>query len=130
MPTIKEQFRFHPINSHFEFDTHTEVQNLAIQRFKVLAGNTPDEDILVVEYKGSPNLSFYNVHGQILDIDHYLPETYRDYDNINVESIISNLKSSDIAALKSSKDFCFPAPLVCRYQSRPFSSPPRTCAIA
>ncbi len=105
MPTIKEQFRFHPINSHFEFDTHTEVQNLAIQRFKVLAGNTPDEDILVVEYKGSPNLSFYNVHGQILDIDHYLPETYRDYDNINVESIISNLKSSDIAALKSSKDF-------------------------
>ena len=52
MESIKEQFKFQIIQSHFEADTHTEVQNLDIENLRVLSGASADKDILVVQYKG------------------------------------------------------------------------------
>ena len=105
MPSIKEQFKFQLTSAHFERDSHIDVQNLDIEKLRILSGESADKDILVVQYKGSPNLSFYNTAGQILDIDHYLPLSYKNYDEVNVESIISNLKTGEIQVLKSGQDF-------------------------
>jgi len=106
MPSIKEQFQFQVVRSHFEVDTHTEVQNLEIEKLKVLSGESADQDILVVEYKGSPNLSFFDSKGQLLDVDHYLPENFSTKDDINIDAIISNLSLSEpVSRLKSSDEF-------------------------
>ncbi len=101
MSSIKEQFKFQIISNHFETDTHSEVHNLDIAKLRILSGEHADEDILVVQYKGSPNLSFFDARGKLLDVDHYLPENFLENDTVNVEAIISNLKENDIARLKS-----------------------------
>ena len=105
MSSLKEQFKFQIIQSHFDTDNHTEVQNLDVENIRVLSAESADNDILVVIYMGSPNLSFYNTEGKLLDVDHYLPENYRQYDDINLEAIISNLKNNDIKRLKTSAEF-------------------------
>lgn len=105
MLSIKQQFQFQSVTSHFEVDTHTELQGLHIDKLRVLAGESADKDILVLQYKGSPLLSFYDAGGRLLDVDHYLPENYRDHDDINVEAIISNLKNADIGILTDKKRF-------------------------
>ena len=106
MPSIQEQFQFEITRSHFEIDTHIEVQNLEIEDLRVLSGESADKDILVVQYKGSPNLSFFNADGKLLDVDHYLPENFGSRDQFNVESVISNLKHKDgLAELKSPEEF-------------------------
>lgn len=105
MPSLKEQFKFQTIRSHFEVDNHTEVQNLAIENIRVLSAESADRDILIVTYKGSPNLSFFNNDGRLLDVDHYLPENFRQYDDVNIEAIISNLKNNDLQRLKSPEEF-------------------------
>lgn len=105
MSSIKEQFKFQIISNHFETDTHNEVQNLDISNLRILSGEQQDEDILVVEYEGSPNLSFYDSKGKLLDVDHYLPDNFRVNDIINVDAIISNLKYNDIVSLKSISHF-------------------------
>ena len=71
--TIADQFTFQKVPNHFEQDTHIHVQGLEIHKVHVLAGETPEKDIIVVEYKESPNLSFYDAEGKLVDIDHYLP---------------------------------------------------------
>jgi len=105
MSTLQEQFKFQTVKSHFEIDTHIEVQNLDIQNIRVLSGESADKDILIVQYKNSPHLSFFNANGKLLDVDHYLPENYRDEDEINAESIISNLQNANLTHLKSTKNF-------------------------
>ncbi len=107
MPSLKEQFKYKLIRSHFEVDTHTEIQNHSIEDMRILNGESADDDILVITYKGSPNLSFFNAQGKLLDIDHYLPENYKYKDNVNADAIISNLKDSNIPRLRSDKDFDF-----------------------
>ena len=101
MPTIQEQFAFEEITGHFERDTHIGVQDQEIEKVYVLYGETSPEDILVIQYKGSPNLSFYDAHGQLIDIDHYLPDNYRDQDSISASSVISNLKAVNLKHLKA-----------------------------
>ena len=105
MSSLKEQFKFQITHSHFDTDNHTEVQNLVVENIRVLSAESADNDILVVIYTGSPNLSFYNTEGKLLDVDHYLPENYRQYDEINLEAIISNLKNNDLKRLKASGEF-------------------------
>jgi len=105
MASIKEQFQFQIIRSHFEVDTHIEVRDLETSNLKVLSAESADKDILVVQYNGSPNLSFFDTKGKLLDVDHYLPENYKDYDGINLESIISSFKDSEITRLKSKDEF-------------------------
>jgi len=101
MPSIKEQFEFKIIRSYYEKDTHSEVVNSDIEFLRILSGESADDDILVVQYKESPNLSFFDSNGKLLDVDHYLPDNYTENDNINVEAVISNLKENDMLILKS-----------------------------
>lgn len=96
MPTIQEQFTFQQLPEHFEKDTHIGIQGLEIARIHILYGETPIEDILVVLYKGSPNLSFYNAQGQLIDIDHYLPNNYYLQDEQGSEALIANLRNIDL----------------------------------
>lgn len=95
MPTIQEQFEYKRIPDYFEKDTHTEVQGLEIDSIKVLYGESSDQDITVVRYAESPNLSFYNFQGKLIDIDHYLPDKYQEEDRKTSETIIGNLKNVD-----------------------------------
>ena len=108
MPSIQQQFDFQVISSYFERDTHSEVQDLDVHSLKILSCESADRDILVVQYDGSPNLSFYNIEGRLLDVDHYLPENYASHDTFNVDAVISNLRNVDTDKLKSMsrmKDF-------------------------
>ena len=66
--TIADQFTFQKEPSHFERDTHIHVQGLEISKVHVLAGETPEQDIIVVEYKESPNLSFYDAEGKLTSV--------------------------------------------------------------
>ncbi len=93
MLNIQEQFSFQLQNDFFEKDTHIGVQDLEIERIQVLSGETASEDILLITYKGSPNVSFYNVKGQLVDVDHYLPDQYLKEDVLGTDSIINNLKN-------------------------------------
>lgn len=85
-------------------DPHTEVQGLTIENLRMLSGENAEQDLLVVQYKSSPNLSFYDAKGKLLDVDHYLPEDFKKHDTINIEAIISNLKENDLSRLKREKD--------------------------
>jgi len=106
MSSIQEQFQFQINRSHFEADTHIEIQNLEIENLRVLSGESADKDILVVQYKGSPNLSFFNADGKLLDVDHYLPENFEAKDEINADAVIANLKhKDDLSGLKSTDAF-------------------------
>ena len=93
MPTIKDQFSFEILPDHFEPDTHIEVQGLNIEKIHILSGESPHEDIVVVVYQGSPNLSFYDVRGQLIDVDHYLPTGYAQEDLSGADAVIDNLKA-------------------------------------
>ena len=106
MPSIQEQFQFQISRSHFETDTHIGVQNQEIETLRVLSGESADKDILVVQYKGSPNLSFFSADGKLLDVDHYLPENFQTKDEVNADSVIANLKhKDDLSVLKSTVAF-------------------------
>lgn len=105
MPTIQEQFSFQILPNHFEQDSHLGIQGLNIEKIHILSGESPDEDILVVLYQGSPNLSFYDVHGRLIDVDHYLPDDYLRADLSGTDAIISNLRNLPFKDVKSSNKF-------------------------
>ncbi len=105
MSTIQEQFSFQVLPNHFERDTHLGIQGLNIEKMHILSGESPDEDVLVVLYQGSPNLSFYDVHGRLIDVDHYLPDDYVRADLSGADAVISNLKNIPIADAKSTEKF-------------------------
>ena len=105
MLTLQEQFRFQLLENHFEDDPHLEVQGLDVARIRVLHGESAPDDILVVEYKGSPALSFYNTRGRLIDVDHYLPDHYLDTDRASTERILDNLPGTTAARLDSSAEF-------------------------
>ncbi len=91
MSDLKAQFQFQELRHHFEADPHLEVQDAAISRIHVLHGEIAEDDLLVVEYQGRPALSFYNTRGQLIDVDHYLPDHYPDQDRETAASIVKNL---------------------------------------
>ncbi|MEM1120446.1 MAG: hypothetical protein AAGJ18_08335 [Bacteroidota bacterium] len=103
--TIADQFTFQKLPQHFERDTHIHVQNLTIYKVHVLAGATPEKDIIVVEYKDSPNLSFYDAEGKLVDIDHYLPDAYKAADLTGADTVINNLRGLNVQKAKSTGDF-------------------------
>jgi len=105
MPTIREQFTYQEIPNHFERDTHIAIQHIEIDQIKVLYGETAQEDILVVLYKDSPILSFYDTGGHLVDIDHYLPEDYRKQDVLGAESVMANLKNLNLTLAKNRKQY-------------------------
>ena len=92
--SIADQFTYQKLPNHFERDTHIHVQGLEIYKVHVLAGETPEKDIIVVEYKESPNLSFYDAEGKLVDIDHYLPDEYKAADMSGADVVISNLPAT------------------------------------
>lgn len=105
MPTLQEQFQHQLFENHFEDDPHLEVQGLDIAGIRVLHGETAEDDVLVVEYKGSPALSFYNTRGRLIDVDHYLPDHYVEADQENAGQILKNLPGISPANLSSSDEF-------------------------
>lgn len=105
MPALREQFAFHPLPGHFEPDPHHEVQGLEVTRVKVLHGETAADDILVVNYQGSPALSFYNTRGRLIDVDHYLPDHYVDVDADSAKQVIKNLRGTTVSSLATATDF-------------------------
>jgi len=104
MSTSIKQFQFSILKNHFESDPHEQIKGLDIARFHILKGTKTNSDITVVEYKNSPLLSFYDVNGRLIDVDHYLPDNYINYDDLGIQSVINNLKNYDsvYAAKKSS----------------------------
>ena len=105
MPTIQEQFSFQVLPNHFERDTHLGIQGLNIEKIHILSGESPHEDILVVLYQGSPNLSFYDVHGRLIDVDHYLPDDYVRADLSGADAVISNLKNLPLKEMRIGAEF-------------------------
>lgn len=105
MTSVKDQFQSKIQTNHFEADTHIDTDNLLVNRIHVLSGITPAEDIVIVTYKSSPNLSFYNAQGKLLDIDHYLPDAYKEKDALGVDVIIANLSNINSRTLKSRRSY-------------------------
>jgi len=105
MPTIQEQFSFQQLPNHFEQDTHIALQNAVIDQIHILYGETSQEDILVVQYKESPILSFYDTRGQLMDIDHYLPDEYRKQDSLGAASVMTNLQNLDLREARLSLNY-------------------------
>jgi len=103
--SIADQFTYQKLPNHFDRDTHIHVQGLEIHKVHVLAGETAEKDIIVVEYKDSPNLSFYDSEGKLVDIDHYLPDEYKTADMSGADAVISNLRGLNINKAKSTRDF-------------------------
>ncbi|MEO1623989.1 MAG: hypothetical protein AAFV25_02440 [Bacteroidota bacterium] len=105
MKSLEEQFSFQIRRDFFEADTHIGLQGLEIAGFRMLHGESPHEDILVVLYKGSPYLSFYRVDGRQVDVDHYLPESYLREDTSGADMVIANLRDIDVEKDKSKNAF-------------------------
>lgn len=99
------QFKFNTLPNHFEIDSHEDLKGLKIDRLHILSGATSSEDILVVLYKNSPLLSFYDVLGRLIDVDHYLPDNYRKFDELNVDDVINELKGYNKTEGKSKAKF-------------------------
>ena len=105
MKSIKDQFTSKTIFDHFEPDPHLEVDQLEVDRISVLSGETSDEDIIVVSYKSSPNLSFYTPEGKLIDVDHYLPDFYKEEDSFGTTDIIGSLKNVGENRLNSKRSY-------------------------
>jgi len=93
MADTSTQLDFSLIKNHFEKDTHIEIQGKPIERIHVLHGSTPKQDVIVVIYRGIPHLTFYNYKGRVLDIDHYLPTNYAQFDRKAHSAIKQNLNN-------------------------------------
>lgn len=102
MQSLQAQFTSEILPDFFERDTHTEVQDLAIDSIHVLSGETAQEDIIVIRYQNSPNISFYDAKGQLIDVDHYLPENYQQEDESGADAVIANLRDLDHKNLNES----------------------------
>ena len=105
MTSIKDQFTSKKLNNFFEKDTHVEVEHLEIANVHVLSGETAETDIVVVGYASSPNLSFYDSNGKLIDVDHYLPDHYKEQDTQGVKEIIKNLRIDKSNTLKLRRSF-------------------------
>jgi len=105
MPTLQEQFQHQPLDNHFEDDPHLEVQGLGISGMRVLHGETAEDDVLAVEYEGSPALSFYDTRGRLIDVDHYLPDHYIEADQESSDKILKNLPGTNSARLSAVLEF-------------------------
>ena len=76
----------------FEKDTHLAVAGAEVASVHIIHGETEREDITAVVYKGVPAMSFYDVYGRLVDIDHYLPDDYLLHDQKGAESVLENLR--------------------------------------
>lgn len=105
MPTLTAQFKHQLFENHFEEDPHLEVQGLDIANIRILHGETAEDDVLAVEYKGSPALSFYNTLGRLIDVDHYLPDHHVEADQESAKQILDNLPGTTPAQLSSTSGY-------------------------
>ena len=105
MSSINEQFQFLSLPGYFEPDTNLELLNVDIDKLHILYGNHPNEDIVVVTYRANPNLSFYDAYGKLIDVDHSLPDQFKNQDGGGAEMLIANLKISEPHALKDANSF-------------------------
>ncbi|MEM6769747.1 MAG: hypothetical protein AAF597_04095, partial [Bacteroidota bacterium] len=105
MPNLLEQFKFQQLTEHFGHDPHHAVQGRDITKIRVLHGETAEDDILVVEYLGTPALSFYNVQGRLIDVDHYLPDHYVEVDSEGAGQNIKKLRGTTTTMLARPEAF-------------------------
>jgi len=105
MTSNNNQFTSRPIPNYFDKDPHLDVEDLSIDQIHILSGAIPEEDVIVVSYRSSPNLSFYTANGRLLDVDHYLPDVYRKLDNNSVYEVMDNLKGINPRTLGNKRSF-------------------------
>ncbi len=92
MPKQDNQFQFQALPDHFQRDSHEQIVGLQIDRLHMLSGALSSQDILIVQYRDSPLLSFYDVNGALIDVDHYLPDNYSLNDDSTSQSVVYNTK--------------------------------------
>ena len=105
MTSVKDQFTSRIIPDFFEPDSHIDTDQLEIDRIHILSGASSNEDIIAVCYKSSPNISFYNVEGNLLDVDHYLPDFYKEQDSVTALKVIENLKNINPNTIRAKRSF-------------------------
>lgn len=105
MASVKDQFTNKIVDHFFESDTHTSVEHLEIDAINILSGETSSNDIIVVSYKSSPNLSFYDSRGRLIDVDHYLPDNYKDFDFEGAMEIVKSLKNINNKTIRAKRSY-------------------------
>ena len=90
---------------HFETDPHQEVRGLRVETVRALHGPGATDDVIVVQYRESPNLTFYDVHGRLIDVDHYLPSGYRNRDGAGIDRLLDGLDEADRLKLDDTEAF-------------------------
>ncbi|NJC26863.1 AAA family ATPase [Neolewinella antarctica] len=94
-----------PLPNHFTPDTHTSVAGATPESIHVLHGETELEDITVITYHGIPALSFYDVYGRLIDVDHYLPDDYVRHDRAGRDAFLASLNLKKHAGLDKAHAF-------------------------
>ena len=94
-----------PLPDHFDPDPHLALAGAEVESVRVLAGEAEQDDTTVVTYRGNPCLSFYNTHGRLIDVDHYLPDAYRRKDAASVDVVLNNLPIKDRDVLERADRF-------------------------
>lgn len=102
---LADQLKYKILPNYFEEDYHSEKRELDIDKFKILYSESFTQNILIVTYKSSPFITLYNHRGKIIDLDHYLPDEYKETDKITADRVINNIEGINIKALKDPKKF-------------------------
>ena len=99
MSTNPTKLTLNPTPNFYEPDPHQAVRTASVATVHVLPGETELEDITVVSYHNLPYLSFYDVYGRLIDVDHYLPDSYRNHDKSGADALLESLRIPDPKAL-------------------------------
>lgn len=92
---MQNQLKFTIQRDHFTQDTHQGIGQLSVDHIHLLSSISPSNDIAVVTYVGSPLLSIYDARGQLVDVDHYLPDGYHSYDSQSGASVLDSIQNYD-----------------------------------
>ena len=76
MHPIEKQIKVQVLDRHFEKEFHHDISKLDFARLTLLSSEQNGKDVILVQYKNSPLMSFYGIDGRLLDIDAYLPNEY------------------------------------------------------
>jgi hypothetical protein len=105
MPNQDSQFQFQALPDHYEKESHEQIVDLQIDKLHIIKGTLSSQDILIVQYQNSPLLSFYDVKGRLIDVDHYLPDNYAVNDKDSSQLVINNIQGYNKSEAKNKAKF-------------------------
>ena len=91
MHPIEKQIQLQVLDRHFEKEVHHDIAKLDFARITLLSSEQHGKDVILVQYKNSPLMSFYSIDGRLLDIDAYLPNEYYQKDIEFIEEIAQKI---------------------------------------